>query len=216
MEEEQKDLAGTEEEQKELACEAALFPYQQAAAADRNNKKAVSVVASLKQKQEQLTMLQSLEMVLEDKLKETKAKISVLKSELDEQPGEQPNLIYVGFDSLVPASAFASSRTKEVKGEAKEEPQKLSMRIQLIEHVSGCVSKTCSSSNCAKMKSYLHHASICRVKVQGGCKICKRIWTLLRIHAQKCKKPKCPIPQCNAVREKMRQLQQAIDGAGGR
>lgn len=58
------------------------------------------------------------------------------------------------------------------------------------------------------------HAAGCRIKVQGGCKICKRIWTLLRIHAQKCKDPKCPIPQCNAIREKMRQLQkqqQAMD-----
>lgn len=53
-----------------------------------------------------------------------------------------------------------------------------------------------------------------QVKVQGGCKICKRIWTLLRIHAQKCKESVCPIPQCMAIREKMRQLQkqqQAMD-----
>jgi E1A/CREB-binding protein len=98
--------------------------------------------------------------------------------------------------------------------ERLQRQRNLMMHIQLIEHASGCVSKTCTSSNCAKMKNYLHHASICRVKVQGGCKICKRIWTLLRIHAQKCKKPKCPIPQCIAIREKMRQLQkqqQAMD-----
>jgi E1A/CREB-binding protein len=95
-----------------------------------------------------------------------------------------------------------------------ERQRKLLMHIQLIEHASRCNSKSCSSTNCAKMKSYLQHSSGCRIKVQGGCKICKRIWTLLRIHAQKCKDPDCPIPQCNAIREKMRQLQkqqQAMD-----
>lgn len=64
------------------------------------------------------------------------------------------------------------------------------------------------------MKKYLQHARVCKVKVLGGCKICKKIWTLLRIHAQKCKDTNCPIPQCNAIREKMRQLQkqqQAMD-----
>jgi E1A/CREB-binding protein len=90
----------------------------------------------------------------------------------------------------------------------------LRLHIQLIEHASRCTSKACGSSNCPKMKSYLHHSSICRVKAAGGCKICKRIWTLLRIHAQDCKERNCPIPQCNAIREKMRQLknqQQAMD-----
>jgi E1A/CREB-binding protein len=53
-----------------------------------------------------------------------------------------------------------------------------------------------------------------QVKASGGCKICKRIWTLLRIHAQKCKDPRCKIPQCMAIRERIRQLakqQQAMD-----
>jgi E1A/CREB-binding protein len=53
-----------------------------------------------------------------------------------------------------------------------------------------------------------------QTKVVGGCRICKRIWTLLRIHAQKCKEPVCPIPQCMIIREKMRELQkqqQAMD-----
>lgn len=96
----------------------------------------------------------------------------------------------------------------------QERQRKLQMHIQLIEHAAKCNSKTCTSSNCARMKDYLKHAGVCKVKVMGGCKICKRIWTLLRIHAQKCKERNCPIPQCNAIREKMRQLQkqqQAMD-----
>jgi E1A/CREB-binding protein len=119
--------------------------------------------------------------------------------------------------TLVPIAVESDSsqeRSGVTDAERLQRQRNLMMHIQLIEHAAGCVSNTCSSSNCAKMKNYLHHASICRVKVQGGCKICKRIWTLLRIHAHKCKKPKCPIPQCIAIREKMRQLQkqqQAMD-----
>ena len=108
----------------------------------------------------------------------------------------------------------AQERNGMTEAERLQRQRNLMMHIQLIEHASGCVNKACSSSNCAKMKDYLRHASVCKKKVQGGCKICKRIWTLLRIHAQKCKKPKCPIPQCIAIREKMRQLQkqqQAMD-----
>lgn len=98
--------------------------------------------------------------------------------------------------------------------ERVQRQRNLMLHIQLIEHASRCNSKSCTSTNCAKMKDYLQHARVCRVKVQGGCRICKRIWTLLRIHAQKCKDSNCPIPQCNAIREKMRQLQkqqQAMD-----
>jgi E1A/CREB-binding protein len=100
------------------------------------------------------------------------------------------------------------------EAQRKQRQRNLMLHIQLIEHASRCTSTSCSSTNCAKMKNYLQHAKMCRVKVQGGCRICKRIWTLLRIHAQKCKDPNCPIPQCNAIRDKMRQLQkqqQAMD-----
>ena len=88
----------------------------------------------------------------------------------------------------------------------------LQLHIQLIEHASRC--KSCPSLNCKKMKSYLQHGKTCKLKASGGCKICKRIWTLLRIHAQKCKDSVCPIPQCMAIRERIRQLakqQQAMD-----
>ncbi len=52
-----------------------------------------------------------------------------------------------------------------------------------------------------------YHISVSQIKAGGGCKVCKRIWTLLRIHAQQCKNPNCPIPQCIAIRKRIRQLQ---------
>jgi E1A/CREB-binding protein len=90
----------------------------------------------------------------------------------------------------------------------KERQRNIQLHITLIEHASRCTSATCKSSNCQKMKSYLKHGSVCTVKASGGCKLCKRIWTLLRIHAQQCKSNSCPIPQCIAIRKRIRQLQQ--------
>lgn len=100
------------------------------------------------------------------------------------------------------------------EAQRKQRQRNLMLHIQLIEHASRCTSSACGSTNCAKMKNYLLHARTCKTKVQGGCRICKRIWTLLRIHAQKCKDAVCPIPQCMVIREKMRELQkqqQAMD-----
>lgn len=111
-------------------------------------------------------------------------------------------------------SESAQERSGVSEEERAQRQRNLMLHIQLIEHASRCTSKTCNSNNCVKMKNYLSHSKTCRVKATGGCKICKRIWTLLRIHAQKCKDRNCPIPQCIAIREKMRQLQkqqQAMD-----
>jgi len=107
-----------------------------------------------------------------------------------------------------------SSSSGFTEAQRKERQKNIKLHIQLIEHASRCKSSSCKSSNCAKMKSYLKHGQTCKLKTIGGCKICKRIWTLLRIHANQCKSSNCPIPQCIAIRERIRQLtkqQQAMD-----
>ena len=45
----------------------------------------------------------------------------------------------------------------------KERQRNIQLHIQLIEHASRCNSSQCTSSNCAKMKSYLQHGRICNV-----------------------------------------------------
>jgi E1A/CREB-binding protein len=115
----------------------------------------------------------------------------------------------------------AVDNAQDTKGEGRlteaqrrERQRNLELHIQLIEHAARCNSSSCTSSNCAKMKSYLQHGQVCKVRASGGCKICKRIWTLLRIHAQKCKDRYCPVPQCIAIRDRLRQMakqQQAMD-----
>lgn len=90
----------------------------------------------------------------------------------------------------------------------------IKLHIQLLEHASLCNSPKCTSSNCAKMKQYLQHSAQCKSSHQGGCKICKRILSLLKYHALSCKNKNCPIPQCDKVKERLRQMrrqQQAMD-----
>jgi len=107
----------------------------------------------------------------------------------------------------------SSGTSKLTAAEREERQQSIKLHIQLLEHASGCNSGTCTS-NCQQMKGFLSHERQCQEKSHGTCKICKRIWTLLRIHAQQCKERTCHIPQCNAIRERIRQIQkqqQAMD-----
>ena len=90
--------------------------------------------------------------------------------------------------------------------ERRERQRMLQLHIHLIEHASRCKSTSCTSSNCAKMKSYMVHGKTCKLKASGGCLICKRVWTLLRIHAQKCKDAVCPVPQCMAIHYRKKKI----------
>lgn len=100
------------------------------------------------------------------------------------------------------------------EAERRERRHHIKLHIQLLEHASLCNSPKCTSSNCAKMKQYLQHSVTCKSGHQGGCKICKRILSLLKYHALSCKNKNCPVPQCEKVKERLRQMrrqQQAMD-----
>ena len=96
-------------------------------------------------------------------------------------------------------SGSASGLTEEQR---KERRRNIKLHLALIEHASRCTSETCSSSNCQKMKSYLKHKQVCKINASGGCRTCKRVSTLLRIHAQGCKISNCPMPECVAIRKR--------------
>jgi E1A/CREB-binding protein len=64
------------------------------------------------------------------------------------------------------------------------------------------------------MKNLLKHGSVCTVRVQGGCAICRRIWALLQIHARQCRRDNCLVPKCRQLKDQLRALaqqQQAMD-----
>ncbi len=111
----------------------------------------------------------------------------------------------------IPVGSQQSSLTPEQR---KERQRSIQLHMTLLLHASTCRSPECQSANCAKMKGLLKHGTTCKVKANGGCNVCKRIWALLQIHAKQCKQDNCPVPNCMAIRERYRQLQlqqQAMD-----
>jgi len=95
------------------------------------------------------------------------------------------------FQKLQPTAVDMEAGNDRSGFSEAQRQRSIMLQIHLLEHASRCTSKTCPSSNCARMKSILQHGRVCRVKAAGYCLICKRIWTLLRIHAQKCNDDNC-------------------------
>ena len=102
-----------------------------------------------------------------------------------------------------------SNELKKSADDAEERQRKIEQGLTLIVHASTCTQESfCNSVNCAKMKGYLKHGKTCKVKAPGGCKLCKRVYTLLRIHAisKQCKQENCPVQHCMAIRKRYRQI----------
>ncbi len=111
----------------------------------------------------------------------------------------------------IPVGNQQSTLTAEQR---KERQRSIGLHMTLLLHASTCRSAQCTSANCAKMKGLLKHGAGCKIKANGGCNVCKRIWALLQIHARQCKTVNCLVPNCLAIRERFRQLQlqqQAMD-----
>lgn len=58
-------------------------------------------------------------------------------------------------------SSGVSGLTEEQR---KERQKNIQLHIALIEHASQCKSSACTSTNCQKMKSYLKHGQVCKVR----------------------------------------------------
>merc|ERR1712106_947415 len=101
----------------------------------------------------------------------------------------------------------SSSSNGEPEEQRRRNQRNIELHLQLLDHAAKCKKQPCPSTHCAKMKRFLKHTAECKLKVTGGCKVCKRIWTLLRYHAQRCKNSSCCIPLCKDIRVRIRQMQ---------
>jgi len=108
----------------------------------------------------------------------------------------------------------SGQQTELTEAQRKERQRSIQLHMTLLQHAATCNNPKCPSANCTKMKGLLKHGAQCAIKANGGCNVCKRIWALLQIHARQCKASQCPVPNCMAIRERVRQLkkqQQAMD-----
>lgn len=115
---------------------------------------------------------------------------------------------------LKPIPVAVGQKDQQTEEQRKERQRSIQLHMTLLMHAATCNSSKCQSQNCAKMKNLLKHGDTCPIKASGGCNVCKRIWTLLQIHAKQCKETNCPVPKCHAIRERFRQIalqQRAMD-----
>ena len=115
---------------------------------------------------------------------------------------------------LKPIAVSTGQQSEMTPEQRRERKRSIQLHMNLLLHAATCNNPKCHSQNCAKMKGLLKHGEQCTIKAQGGCNICKRIWTLFQLHARQCKEKNCPVPRCLAIRERLRLLskqQQAMD-----
>ena len=75
--------------------------------------------------------------------------------------------------------------------------------LQSLVHACHCRDANCRLITCQKMKRLIQHSSACRRKNAGGCPVCKQLIALCCYHAKTCDMPKCPVPYCCAIKEKL-------------
>jgi len=75
--------------------------------------------------------------------------------------------------------------------------------LQSLVHACHCRDANCRLIACQKMKRLIQHSNACRRKNAGGCPVCKQLIALCCYHAKSCDMPKCPVPYCCAIKEKL-------------
>ena len=107
-----------------------------------------------------------------------------------------------GFD--IDADGSDSQRQQD-----PQEARRLSVQkcIQSLVHACQCRDANCRQTNCQKMKRVVLHAKTCQRKMNGGCPSCKQLIMLCCYHAKHCNEPKCQVPFCSNIKQKLRQQQ---------
>jgi len=99
--------------------------------------------------------------------------------------------------SLQPSAGAASNPRAE-------KARLLRVLLRILEHAAGCArGPTCAFPHCARMRAQLEHFATCRIPDRlVACRDCRRISTLLRLHARFCRKADCRVPHCGVERHR--------------
>jgi len=94
---------------------------------------------------------------------------------------------------------------QKVSGLSAQEARRRSIQtcLQSLVHACHCRDANCRLITCQKMKRLIQHSNACRRKNTGGCPVCKQLIALCCYHAKTCDIPKCPVPYCCAIKEKL-------------
>lgn len=81
----------------------------------------------------------------------------------------------------------------------------------VLEHTSTCGDPCCTYDSCLKMKELFHHAVGCKIRAEGGCPSCRRLWGILQLHSRQCRLRPCSVPRCEDLRQMARNRQDSKD-----
>ncbi|XP_074324708.1 histone acetyltransferase HAC1-like [Apium graveolens] len=84
--------------------------------------------------------------------------------------------------------------------------------LDVLAHALKC--QNCPDHNCCKMKSLLQHGAQCKTRVTGCCVECKKIWYILKHHAEFCELSQCHIPHCRGFKEQIRRNKEQAELRG--
>ena len=105
-----------------------------------------------------------------------------------------------------PAEGTAGEANEQkAAGVSAQEARRRSIQtcLQSLVHACHCRDANCRLITCQKMKRLIQHSNACRRKNTGGCPVCKQLIALCCYHAKTCDMPKCPVPYCCAIKEKL-------------
>ncbi|XP_072953794.1 probable histone acetyltransferase HAC-like 1 [Typha angustifolia] len=107
-----------------------------------------------------------------------------------------------------PSNADRDAQNKEARQKRVLQLRKM---LDLLVHASKCRFPHCQYPNCRKVKGLFRHGIQCKVRVPGGCVLCKKMWYILQLHARACKESECSVPRCRDLKEHLRRLQHQSD-----
>eukprot|EP00602_Paraphysomonas_sp_CaronLab_P005647 CAMPEP_0185028304 /NCGR_PEP_ID=MMETSP1103-20130426/13948_1 /TAXON_ID=36769 /ORGANISM="Paraphysomonas bandaiensis, Strain Caron Lab Isolate" /LENGTH=1753 /DNA_ID=CAMNT_0027562681 /DNA_START=94 /DNA_END=5355 /DNA_ORIENTATION=- len=101
---------------------------------------------------------------------------------------------------VVTGGAPAQQLTEEQR---RERQKYIAFHLKSLQHAAYCGG--CESQTCARMKNLLKHTQECRDGgLKQGCHNCKRIYSLLTLHARNCKLDTCRVLKCKDLKDTMR------------
>jgi len=109
------------------------------------------------------------------------------------------------ISGVAACAADEAGEQKAMAGLSAQEARRRSIQtcLQSLVHACHCRDANCRLITCQKMKRLIQHSNACRRKNTGICPVCKQLIALCCYHAKMCDIPKCPVPYCCAIKEKL-------------
>eukprot|EP00239_Pterosperma_sp_CCMP1384_P009689 CAMPEP_0197866002 /NCGR_PEP_ID=MMETSP1438-20131217/43976_1 /TAXON_ID=1461541 /ORGANISM="Pterosperma sp., Strain CCMP1384" /LENGTH=1499 /DNA_ID=CAMNT_0043484531 /DNA_START=201 /DNA_END=4700 /DNA_ORIENTATION=- len=87
----------------------------------------------------------------------------------------------------------------------------LQRTMALLVHASSCSVQNCPTVDCYKVKTLFKHGMECTRKAGGGCHYCRRMCTLLQVHAKNCRDDNCQVPRCRDLKSYRRMQHEQME-----